>query len=376
MPSAELITIGTELLLGEIQDTNTRFLAKKFKENNIDLFRITMIGDNASRIACLINESLSRSEIVITTGGLGPTIDDPTREAIALAFNTTNEFHPELWQEIDQRFRRRSIIPTENNQRQAYIPKGAQIIHNPVGTAPCFYLEVEGKIVICLPGVPKEMEYLTETSVLPFLHNKFNLEGIIKPRILHLAAIGESVVDNSIGEYEKLSNPTVGLLAHPGMVDIRITAKANSEFEADKMIDKIEREILELFPGKIFGYDDQTLLSTVNALAAEKKLKINLQTYGLNETISSSEKYSNIFVSNLEKPQIQLNNQLLQKEFNCLEVYCQYQLINNESRIDFNICSNDGFSVYTNMYNGPSAQGSEWAKNVLFETIRQTLLKN
>jgi len=199
MPSAELITIGTELLLGEIQDTNTRHLAKIIKDINIDLFRITMIGDNAVRIADLVKEALNRSDIIITTGGLGPTVDDPTRDAMALAFDTKTEFHPELWQEIEQRFLRRGMIPTENNRRQAFLPIGAEVIHNPVGTAPAFYMQKGNKIIICLPGVPKEMETLTEIAVLPLLKQLYQLQGIIKPRVIHLAGIGESVVDAAIG---------------------------------------------------------------------------------------------------------------------------------------------------------------------------------
>ncbi|NMB88382.1 MAG: competence/damage-inducible protein A, partial [Chloroflexi bacterium] len=131
MPAAEIIAIGTELLLGEIQDTNTQFLARTFRDAGIDLYRTTMIGDNAERIAQAIRESLTRCDIIITTGGLGPTVDDPTRLAVAQAMGVDIEFRPELWEQIKSRFARYGRQATDNNRRQAYIPQGAQAIENP-----------------------------------------------------------------------------------------------------------------------------------------------------------------------------------------------------------------------------------------------------
>ena len=192
MPSAELIAIGTELLLGEIQDTNSRFLARQLRDIGVDLFRITSIGDNASRIAAAIREALERADIVITTGGLGPTVDDPTRDAVALAFGTTCEFHSELWSGIEDRFLSRGITPTENNKRQAYLPTCATVIPNPVGTAPAFYVENSHRLLFSLPGVPKEMEYLTNNAVVPILKEFFNLHGVIKVRVIHLSGVGAS----------------------------------------------------------------------------------------------------------------------------------------------------------------------------------------
>ena len=125
MPTAEIITIGTELLLGEIQDTNTQFLARQLRDIGVDLYRSTQIGDNIDRISAVIQEAMNRSEIIITTGGLGPTIDDPTREAVARALGVQTEYHPELWEQILQRYQRYSRQPTENNRRQAYLPMTA-----------------------------------------------------------------------------------------------------------------------------------------------------------------------------------------------------------------------------------------------------------
>ena len=263
MPTAELITIGTELLLGEIVDTNTQFLARNLRDCGLDLFRATMVGDNPLRISQLMKEALTRADIVITTGGLGPTVDDPTREAAALAFDTENEFHPELWEQIKQRFLKRSLNASENNRKQAMIPSGAEVITNPVGTAPAFILHKNGKTMVCLPGVPREMEYLLQTSVLPWLRNKHNLNGIIKARVLHTAGVPESKVDDLIADLEELKNPTVGLSAHPGIVDIRITAKSESKEEADRMIQDVEDVVRQRLGSDIFGADGETLPESV-----------------------------------------------------------------------------------------------------------------
>ncbi len=228
MPSAEIITIGTEILLGEIIDTNATYIARELRRIGMDLYRKTSVGDNAERIAQAIREALQRCDVVITTGGLGPTVDDPTREAVALAFGVQTEFRPELWEQIQARFARFGRQPTENNKRQAYIPQGAHPIENPVGTAPCFRMEGEGGTVISLPGVPREMEHLMQNAVLPHLRQRYPDLGVIKARVLHTAGAGESNIDALIGDLEELTNPTVGLDAASGQVDVRIRAKPGS----------------------------------------------------------------------------------------------------------------------------------------------------
>ncbi len=274
MASAELIAIGTELLLGEIQDTNTRYLTRQLRQLGIDIFRTTMVGDNPLRIAEVIRECLTRSDIVITTGGLGPTVDDPTRDSAALAFNIEVEFHPELWNLIRNRFITRGLQPSENNKKQAFLPAGAVALPNPVGTAPAFYLNQESKLLICLPGVPGEMETIFQDSVIPLLQRLFGANDIIKTRVLHTCCMGESAVDTKISDLEKLSNPTVGLCAHPGIVDIRITAKANSESIATIMLMDLEKEISRRLPGVIFGIDDLSLPMAIENLVCTTGLKI------------------------------------------------------------------------------------------------------
>lgn len=264
MPSAEIITIGTEILLGEILDSNARYLARQLRDAGIDLYRKTTVGDNAGRIAQAIQQALERCEIIITTGGLGPTVDDPTREAIALALDVPTEFKPELWEQIQSRFKRYGRQPTENNRRQAYIPQGALPVENPVGTAPAFIVEkgtgeLRSQVIVALPGVPSEMEYLFENAILPYLRQHYSLSGIIKARLIHTAGVGESLIDERIGDLETLSNPTVGLAAHSGQVDVRITAKAGSEARADEMIQAIEMDLRNRLGDWIYGVDQETL---------------------------------------------------------------------------------------------------------------------
>lgn len=270
MTTAEIITIGTELLLGEIQDKNTAFLAKQLRRLGIDLFRVTTIGDNTLRIADTIRESLSRADIVITTGGLGPTIDDPTRNAVAIAVNAEVTFHPELWKKILDRFNRRGLDPSENNRKQAYLPENAIAIDNPVGTAPAFYLFQNNRMILCLPGVPAETVTIFQDSVIPLLNKHFSLDEMIKTRVLHTSGISESLIDELVSDLEILQNPTVGLSAHPGRVDIRITAKSFSVLDADKMIAIVENEIRQRIPDAIYGVDDETLQVVIANSALEK----------------------------------------------------------------------------------------------------------
>ena len=374
MPSAELIAIGTELLLGEIQDTNSRFLARHLRDLGVDLFRTTNIGDNAARIAAAVNEALSRVDIVITTGGLGPTVDDPTRDAIAQAFNTPAVFHPDIWKVIEDRFLRRGVTPTENNKRQAFLPVGAKVIPNPVGTAPAFSISREGRTVFCLPGVPKEMEYLFLESVLPQIESEYHLHSVIKVRVVRLAGIGESVIDQPIAELERMSNPTVGLLAHPGLVDIRITAKSVDDSSADTMITTVENQLLSLFPTDFYGFDDQTLASNIVSIIESRQLKITIFESGLSDKwpveLSSSPLIS---VKSSESPinlvDIPKNNSGL----SILQFFCDYSENSGEGCLEY-VVQFRSFQHHASMlYNGPQAQSPTWAINRALDCIRRTL---
>jgi competence/damage-inducible protein CinA-like protein len=281
MPSAEIITIGTEILLGEIIDTNAPYIARALRDAGVDLFHKTSVGDNPQRIAQAIKESLERCDIVITTGGLGPTVDDPTREAVALAVGVETEYRPELWDQIQARFRRYNRQPTENNRRQAFIPKGATAVENPVGTAPAFIVELGERAILSLPGVPREMEFLMMNAVIPYLRQRYHLRSVIISRLVHTASVGESQIDDLIGDLELLSNPTVGLAAHTGQVDIRITAKADSDSAAEGMIQQVEEQLRERLGDWIFGVDQETLERVALRALAERSWKLVVLEAGL-----------------------------------------------------------------------------------------------
>jgi nicotinamide-nucleotide amidase len=257
--NAEIITIGTELLLGEIVDTNAAHIARQLRTIGLNLFYETTVGDNQTRSAEVINRALERADVVITTGGLGPTVDDVTREAVAQATDRSLEFRPTLLEQIEARFTRWGAAMSENNRRQAFVPQGAIAIENPVGTAPCFIVETERGVVISLPGVPREMEYLLEHAVLPYLREKFNLRAIIKTRVLRTAGMGESRIDAALSDLLTATNPTVGLSAHPGQTDVRITAKAEGEEDADRLIAPLEAEVRRRLGHTVYGTDKETV---------------------------------------------------------------------------------------------------------------------
>jgi len=243
MPSAEIITIGTELLLGEIVNTNTQVIALALRKVGVDVYRTASIGDNPDRIAKILLESISRADIIIATGGLGPTVDDPTRQAIAQAFGQELIFYPDLWDEIVRRFSKYGIKPPENNKQQAYLPENAESLPNPRGTAPGIFLEINESLIFALPGVPLEMEGMMNEQVIPRIKTRYSLTGVILTRNIKVEGIGESQIDALIRDLEQLSNPTVGLAAAKGYVLIRITAKAENEDLADALLQELEEEI-------------------------------------------------------------------------------------------------------------------------------------
>lgn len=281
---AEIVTIGTELLLGEIIDTNSAWIAQQLTTIGLNLYYTTTVGDNLGRVADVLRHALARSDVVITTGGLGPTVDDVTREAVARATGRDLTLDEDLVQEIARFFARRGYTMTANNRKQATLPRGATVIHNPVGTAPAFAVEHEGHVIICLPGVPHEMKHLMESDVLPFLRERFGLRGIIKSRVLRTCGIGESAIDARIGDLMRLANPTVGTAAHPGQTDVRITVKADSVEEADALIAPLEAALRARIGEYVFGVDRDTIGDVLAALLAERGLRLAVA-----ETVTTGE---------------------------------------------------------------------------------------
>jgi nicotinamide-nucleotide amidase len=263
--NAEIISIGSELLLGQILDTNTSFIARRLAENGIELVQSATVGDNLQRIKEVIHGAVSRSNIVITTGGIGPTEDDLTRESVAAVFDRPLVFQPHLMEQIEAIFKGRGFRMAENNRKQAFIPQGGIPIENPKGTAPGFIVEYPNGAVISIPGVPSEMEYLIDHSVIPYLRKRFRLESqVIQYKVLRACGLGESAIGLQIKDLMKESkNPMVGTLASVGDIRIRITARADSPAEASSLIEKMEREIRSRLGVLIYGVDQESLHGNV-----------------------------------------------------------------------------------------------------------------
>ena len=271
---AEIVTIGTELLLGEIVDTNSAHIAQQLTAIGVDHFFSTTVGDNLERIMSALRLALSRADVVITTGGLGPTVDDVTREAVAAVAGRELEFQPRLLEQIEGFFQRRGATMSPNNRRQAYVPAGAVIIENPVGTAPAFAVEFDQKAIVSLPGVPHEMAYLLREVVLPYLSQRMGEHAVILVRQVHSVCIGESMVDQQITDLMHQRNPSVGTRAHPGQTDICITAKAPSREEAAALLDEMEARVRERLGRVIYGVDEQTLAGVVVAGLRQAGLRL------------------------------------------------------------------------------------------------------
>ncbi len=275
MPSAEIVAIGSELLLGQIVDTNSAWMAQRLTGLGVDLFHKSIVGDNRGRMAEVVDRALDRADIVICGGGLGPTQDDITREVIAEVTGRELVLDRDLLETIERMFRSRGFLMTPNNERQAFIPEGAIAIHNPNGTAPSFAVEDRRGVVFALPGVPFELKWLFDNEVVPHIRRRFGLSEVITYRVLKVAQLGESNVDDRIGHLiAGSSNPTVGVLAHPGQVDVRIAAKAPSVDEARALIGPVEAEVRSLLGGSVFAADAETMETVVGGLLAERDLTI------------------------------------------------------------------------------------------------------
>jgi len=288
---AEIISIGTELLLGVIVDTNAAYISKRLAEIGVDLYHRETVGDNEARIARCIEEALERANVVICSGGLGPTVDDVTRQAVAQATGRELVLDEEMLGWIEERFSgwgHRAIAPTmsENNRRQAFKPEGAIAIENPVGTAPIFIVQDQRGDVIVLPGVPHEMEHLMEHEVIPYLKDKLGHQVVIKARVLRTVSIGESQVDARIGDLMQSANPTVGLAAHPGQTDVRIVAKAASEEAADRLIAAMEKQVRDRLGKVIYGVGEETVAEVVVRMLTERELTLGTVECGVDGAVS------------------------------------------------------------------------------------------
>ena len=384
MTVAEIVTIGTELLLGDIQDTNTKYIARSLRDIGVDIYRLTTIGDNPQRITHTLQAALMRSDVVITTGGLGPTVDDPTRQAVADVFNVPLVYHESLWQEILARYERFKRVPTENNKRQAYLPANGVAISNPVGTAPAFYVELGIKTILALPGVPREMEYLMETFVIDYLKERYDLhEQIIKSWVIHTISKGESAIDEIIGEMETYSNPTVGLLAFPGQTDVRVTAKASSVAEAEAMMKPVIEEIHRRLGKYIYGENETNLEMSIAKLLKDHKLRLAIIESGTKGEISTKIKqhvqddlfYGEYLDANISHDVLKT----LMKEFESIkdaDIVLGVRLTteNGTQNLYQALLTKGEIWEDERSYAGPIGDGLRWAFNATLDTVRRQII--
>jgi nicotinamide-nucleotide amidase len=255
---AEIIAVGTELLLGEILDTNSQYLAQQLTPLGIDLFYVTHVGDNLGRVTETVRRGLERSDLLAMTGGLGPTDDDLTREAVAAALGEQMEVVPELEQHLREWFGRRNRPMPERNIKQATLIPSAEAVPNPIGTAPGWWVEKNGKYIACMPGVPHEMRKMWEEQIAPRLAQEAG-SGILVTRTLKTLGMGEGGVAELLDPIIGSTNPTVATYARADGVHVRMAAKAESRAAAVEMLDEFQTEVCHYIGQYLYGVDNQEL---------------------------------------------------------------------------------------------------------------------
>ncbi|OCA85405.1 competence/damage-inducible protein A [Bacillus sp. FJAT-27225] len=280
--NAEIIAVGSELLLGQINNTNARFLSGQLALMGINVYYHTVVGDNAERFKSTLQIAESRSDLVIVTGGLGPTKDDLTKESVASHLNTGLAMDKQAMESIEQFFKRTGREMTENNKKQALVLEGAKVLPNDHGMAPGMLFDKNGKLYMLLPGPPRELEPMFLTYGVPAIKGKMDKNEHIISRVLRFFGIGEALLEHELEDIiDSQSNPTIAPLASDGEVALRITAKHSLLEAAIELLDEIEEKILARVGEYFYGYDDTSLM---NELA--KLLKENSQTISSAESLT------------------------------------------------------------------------------------------
>ncbi len=268
---AEVLCIGSEILLGNIVNTNSQWIAEQLAILGIAHFRQTVVGDNPERLKEAILESSNRSQILITTGGLGPTPDDITTKVIADTFNTPLEQRNDILIDLKNKMKNKTSSLSESQKKQSLVPKGAEIIKNHSGTAPgIIWSPKESFTILTFPGVPSELKEMWVKEASKWLVNNFS-KKIISSKVLHFAGISESLLADKIPHLLKENNPTVATYASTGEVKVRITAKGDNLEETNNFIEPIEKELIQLTGLKCFGVDNATLEEVVIKLLLNRK---------------------------------------------------------------------------------------------------------
>lgn len=273
----ELITTGSELLLGEIVNTNSAYLSSALNQAGYDTLYHTTVGDNKKRMREVMQIALDRADMIITSGGLGPTLGDITKETMAELLGVELVLYEPSLKKIQCFFAHRHAHMPTNNQKQAMIPEGCHVLNNSCGTAPGILLEHDDKVIVHLPGPPHELKRMVQDELIPYLREHYRQDAVIVSRELHTYGWGESSVDEKLRDILlQQSNPTVALLARPGEILVRITAKARTEEEAEHLIDEMYTKIHARLGEAIFAIDNQTMEDVVAAALTKEKKTIAL----------------------------------------------------------------------------------------------------
>ncbi|WP_163536857.1 competence/damage-inducible protein A [Gracilibacillus sp. YIM 98692] len=273
---SEIISVGTELLLGQIVNSNAAWMSEKLANKGISVFYHTAVGDNLSRLENIFEQASKRSDIIFVTGGLGPTEDDLTREAFRSFSGLEITEDTGTIAKIQQLFERMNKTMTPNNRKQAVVFEGSTVYQNSVGIAPGILVEHQGCYWVFMPGVPNEMKAIMQESILPFFEDKYQLNQVIESRMLRFIGIGESQLEHEIKDLiAKQTNPTIAPLATEGEVALRITAMADSKELANKWIDETEKKISRKVGSFIYGYDEESIEDRVFQLLQKAKLTIS-----------------------------------------------------------------------------------------------------
>jgi nicotinamide-nucleotide amidase len=272
---AEIITIGDELLIGQVIDTNSAWMAEQLNMVGIRVHQITSISDNEEHILTTLKEASTRAQLILITGGLGPTKDDITKHTLCKYFDTTLVFSEDAYKNVERLFAARGVAVTELNRLQAMVPANCKVIPNPNGTAPCMWFEKEGCIYVSMPGVPFEMKAIMEEQIIPRLLDKLN--QVIIHRTILTEGVGESMLASIIEPWEG-SLPSYIKLAYlpqPGMVRLRLTAYGTDRTELQDAITKAEKELYPYAGKFIYGFDDDTMESVIGKLLRKKGMTLS-----------------------------------------------------------------------------------------------------
>ena len=309
---AEILSCGTELLLGHITDTNATYLAQSLSALGVDLYFVSQVGDNQGRIVETLKRAWERSDLIVMTGGLGPTEDDLARESISALLGETMQVDPRLEAELRGYFASRNARMPERNVKQATLIPSAQAIPNPVGTAPGWWVEKDKHILVAMPGVPREMFRMWENEAIPRL--KPYTGGLIFTRILRISGLGESAVEERLDALLHSNNPTIATYAKSDAIDVRITAKAGTNQEAERKVSEMEVQVRQILGHHVFGTNKETLQSVVGSLlqAQNQTLAVMESLTGglLSSTITDVPGSSNYFIGGVAAYSVKVKEQM------------------------------------------------------------------